>query len=136
VRVVLDTNTVVSALLFASGRLGWMRHVWTEGRMLPLIFAETARELIRVLAYPKFKLSEADIQAVLAAYLPFTETIEVDYTNAERPLCGDPDDQMFVDLGLAGRTEVLVSGDAALLQMNGQLPFPVETAAEFAKRFS
>lgn len=137
VRVVLDTNTVVSALLFPGGRLGWMGHVWTEGRVLPLVSADTARELIRVLAYPKFKLDEADIQAVLAAYLPFTETIEVPHdADAARPLCSDSDDQMFVDLGIAGRTEVLVSGDGALLEMNGQLPFAVETAAEFAKRFA
>ncbi|MFN2444414.1 MAG: putative toxin-antitoxin system toxin component, PIN family [Vicinamibacterales bacterium] len=135
-RVVLDTNTVVSSILFPGGRLGWMRHGWTEGRMLPLVSAATARELIRVLAYPKFKLDEGDIQSVLAAYLPFTETIEATHeVGAARALCSDPDDQMFVDLGMAGRIEALVSGDGALLERNGRLPFAIETAAEFAKRF-
>jgi uncharacterized protein len=62
-RVVLDTNTVVSALLFPRGQLGWMRQVGSEGGMLPLVSADAVRELIRVLAYPKFELDQADINA-------------------------------------------------------------------------
>jgi hypothetical protein len=77
-RVVLDTNTVVSALLFPRGQLGWMRQVWSEGGMLPLVSADTVRELIRVLAYPKFELDRADINATLSAYLPFIETLAVE----------------------------------------------------------
>lgn len=135
-RVVLDTNTVVSALLFPRGLLAWMPPVWTERRMLPLASAETTRELIRVLAYPKFTLDEEDIQVVLEAYLPFAEIVDV--TEAARAGCprgSDPDDQMFLELGMAGRAEVLVSGDAALLDLKGQAPFAIETAAEFAARF-
>jgi hypothetical protein len=66
---VLDTNTVVSALLFPRAISGWMRQVWNHGGMLPLVSADTIRELIRVLAYPKFELDESDINATLPAYL-------------------------------------------------------------------
>ena len=34
-RVVFDTNTVVSALLFASGDLAWLRQHWREGGLHP-----------------------------------------------------------------------------------------------------
>ncbi|MFA7173103.1 MAG: hypothetical protein WC340_06770 [Kiritimatiellia bacterium] len=38
--------------------------------MLPLISKETLVELIRVLNYPKFKLTPLEQQAVLEAFLP------------------------------------------------------------------
>jgi uncharacterized protein len=133
-KVVLDTNTAVSATLFPLGRLAWMRHRWTIGDIVPLVCPATARELIRVLGYPKFKLDEDDIRAVLAAYLPFTETVADDPTS-NLPRCSDPDDQIFLDLALAGHAEVLVTGDGALLDMKGQVPFAIETSAEFKTRF-
>jgi putative PIN family toxin of toxin-antitoxin system len=136
VRVVLDTNIVVSALLFPTGQVTWLRDLWTARRILPLVCRATVRELIRVLAYPKFGLEEDDIQAVLGAYLPLTETVDVtDDPMAGLPLCRDPHDQVFLVLALVGRAEVLVSGDIALRELGGQLPFAIEAPAEFRRRF-
>jgi putative PIN family toxin of toxin-antitoxin system len=134
-RVVLDTNTVVSALLFPRGQLGWMRQIWSDGGMLPLVSADTVRELIRVMAYPKFELDRGDINAALSAYLPFAETLAVEAAPSSQPACRDPDDQMFVDLATAGEAEVLVSGDAELHEMAGQVSFAIETPAVFRTRF-
>jgi hypothetical protein len=64
VRVVLDTNTALSALLFPAGRLSWMAAAWMAGRIEPLVSAATADELIRVLAYPKFRLDDDDVHVV------------------------------------------------------------------------
>lgn len=69
-RVVLDPNVVLSALLFASGCLAWLRRAWQHGRMQPLVCRETAAELLRVLAYPKFKLSRPEQEQLLADLLP------------------------------------------------------------------
>ena len=136
VRVVLDTNTVLSALLFSRGRLAWIRDWWTTGRIVPLVCRATARELIDALAYPKFRLDEGDIETFLAAYLPFTETIDVGNDAAlDVPLCRDPDDQVFLRLAAIGHAVVLVSGDGALLEMQEKVSFAIENAAEFRKRF-
>lgn len=135
-RVVLDTNIVVSALLFPTGQVTWLRDLWTARRILPLVCRATVRELIRVLAYPKLGLDEDDIQAVLGAYLPLTETVDAtDDPMAGLPLCRDPHDQVFLVLALVGRAEVLVSGDIALRELGGQLPFAIEAPAEFRRRF-
>lgn len=134
-RVVLDTNTVVSALLFPKGRLCWLPARWTTGRVLPLISSETARELIRVLAYLKFALTPAHIQAVLAAYLPFSETPDRQQVSHAARVCRDSDDQIFVVLAFDGRADVLVSGDKALLEMRSVVPFTIEAPAEFRRRF-
>lgn len=74
IRVVLDTNVLVSALLFEGGRLAWIRQSWQSGRVKPVLAEPTARELLRVLAYPKFQLTPAEIEQLLAELLPWSET--------------------------------------------------------------
>ena len=111
-----DTNTVVSALLFEHGELSWLRAYWQDDEVTALVSRDTVSELIRVLTYPKFRLDKPDIEALLADYLPFTEPVEVPKLEST-PRCKDADDQMFVDLAVAGRADVLVTGDRALLKM-------------------
>ncbi len=73
-RVVFDTNTVVSALLFR-GSLAWLVAHWRDGEVIPMVCRETASELARVLAYPKFRLSIAQADTALAHYLPYCERV-------------------------------------------------------------
>jgi len=72
-RVVLDTNVVVSALLFADGRLSWIRRAWQQGRIRPLICKKTTEELLGVPTYPKLKLNAAERGELLADFLPHAE---------------------------------------------------------------
>jgi uncharacterized protein len=136
VKVVLDTNVVVSALLFEGGRLAWLRGLWLDGRITPLINRPTLQELVRVLAYPKFGLDPDDVEAVLAAYVPYAATITVAGPISGRlPKCRDPHDQVFLRLAAAGLAEVLVSGDRALLELSGRAPFVIEAPETFRSRF-
>lgn len=136
-RVVLDTNVVASAILFPRGHLTWLRESWSNGRFVPLIDKPCAEELLRVLAYPKFRLTPDDIQVLLGAYLPFAETVNTaasTKTAAELPPCSDPHDQKFLVLAEAGKAEALVTGDRALLALAGQTRFAIETPARFRRR--
>lgn len=135
-KVVLDTNVVVSALLFEQGRLAWIRGLWFDGRIVPLVTRFTIQELVRVLAYPKFALDEDDIEAVLAAYVPFAETVPAPLRVASGlPNCHDPHDQPFLELAAAGRAQALVTGDRALLDLAGRTPFAIESPETFRARF-
>lgn len=137
-KVVLDTGVIVSALLFPKGRVAWLRDAWTAGVIKPLVSRATVDELIRVLAYPKFKLSGPEIDTVLAAYLPFTETIDVRSARDEpaMPACDDPDDQEFLYLTLDGEAEALVTGDDDLLRLRDEVPFPILTPAQLKSRLA
>jgi putative PIN family toxin of toxin-antitoxin system len=136
-RVVLDTGVVVSALLFPRGRLAWLRDSWTDGRILPLVSRATVDELVRVLAYPKFDLDGDEIEAVLAAYLPFTESVvSVSGSHDRLPRCDDPADQEFLSLAQAGHGEALATGDDDLLRLCDRAPFPVLTPAQLKSRLS
>lgn len=116
-RVVLDTNCLVSALLFKNGRLVALRHAWQRGAITPIVCTETVAELIRVLAYPKFRISKEEIETLLADVLPFAETRSV--KRPALPVSGlnDPDDAIFVHLAKQSKADILVSGDAHLLQL-------------------
>jgi putative PIN family toxin of toxin-antitoxin system len=133
-RVVFDTTTVVSALLFPNGRLTWLRQHWRESGCVPLISRATAAELTRVLRYPKFGLSTDDAQELLADYLPYCEVIE----SAEKcaAVCRDASDQPFLDLAQCGNANLLVSGDQDLLILAGQTTFLIETPEAYRRRIS
>jgi putative PIN family toxin of toxin-antitoxin system len=131
-RVVFDTNTVLSALLFANGRLSWLREHWRTGGCVPLLSRETAAELTRVLAYPKFRLSLDDRHELLAEFLPYCEVIDV--TKRCEALCRDKKDQPFLDLTQSGKADLLISGDRDLLALAGKTSFGIETPEAYRNR--
>lgn len=116
-RVVCDTNVLVSALLFPGGRAVWLRHAWLSERLTPLVSAATVRELMRVLEYPKFRLTPADRAELLGDFLPSAETVELAEPAPRVPACRDPDDRKFLELAIAGRADWLITGDADLLSI-------------------
>jgi uncharacterized protein len=118
-RVVLDTNVVLSALVFGGGLPGQLRLGWQQGRFVPLASTATVQELVRVLAYPKFRLSRLEQEELLADYLPHTQTVRMPQPPPKVPDCRDPLDAPFMHLAVAGRAKVLVSGDRDLLALAG-----------------
>ncbi len=111
-RAVFDTNVVLSALIFG-GRLLWLRQAWARGAVTPIVCRETVSELLRVLAYPKFRLDAADRDALLAEYLPYAATAHLPVVLTELPLaCRDRDDAVFLHLARVSEAAFLVSGDA------------------------
>jgi uncharacterized protein len=116
-RVVLDTNVVLSALVFGAGTAGRLRLGWQRGVFVPLVSTATVRELMWVLAYPKFRLSKLEQDELLADYLPHTQTVRISQPPPAVPKCRDPLDVPFMHLAVAGKAKVLVSGDRDLLAL-------------------
>lgn len=129
-RLVLDTNVLLSALLFPSGSVTALRHAWQAGDITPVMSRETAEELIRVLAYPKFKLGPDDREDLLADILPWCEMVTVP-DGLSAPHCRDPHDIKFLLLALAAKADALVTGDRDLLALEGSFPTPIVTPARF-----
>lgn len=88
----------------------------------------TAAELLRGLAYPKFKLSAAEQEELLADYLPWCETISIPEPPPRTPVCRDPFDQPFLHLAVAGKADFLVTGDADLLALVAEFRCPIFNA--------
>jgi putative PIN family toxin of toxin-antitoxin system len=118
-RVVLDTNVVLSALIFGSGPAALVRTGYQSRRFVPLASTATAQELMRVLAYPKFKLSTAEQAELLADFMPWVEVVGIPAPPPKVPACRDPLDLPFLHLAVAGKARALVSGDRDLLTLAG-----------------
>jgi putative PIN family toxin of toxin-antitoxin system len=128
-RVVLDTNVLVSALLFG-GRVGSLCTLWKVGRIIPLVSKDTFSEFRKVLSYPKFRLSQREIRTLLnEEILPFVEPVEI-----AKPcpgICRDPHDDMFLAVAADGNARYLVTGDRDLLELRNHGTTQIVTVAEF-----
>lgn len=129
IRAVLDTNVVISALLF-SGPPSQLVPAWQSGRLRPIMSARIFDEYLRELAYPKFKLTPAEIRGLIEEeLLPFIETVQsppLPITNLR-----DPDDSKFVDCALAANVRWLVSGDDDLLSLKRVQSVEIVSVAAF-----
>jgi putative PIN family toxin of toxin-antitoxin system len=124
-RVVLDTNVAVSALVFRAGRLAWLREAWAAGTVVPLVSRETLAELVRVLGYPKLELGEEEAKSLVSHYMEHAETLVEVRTRARIPPCRDPDDRAFLRLAYAAGADALVTGDADLLDLAARSRIPI-----------
>ncbi len=132
--MVLDTNLVLSALLFNGPTLTSLRQGWCDQRFTPLVSKATVGELIRVLTYPKFHLNPGEREDLLADYLPFCQSIRVPIPAPITPPCRDPFDVPFLELALAGKADYLVTGDSDLLILAQKFCCPILKADRFLKR--
>jgi putative PIN family toxin of toxin-antitoxin system len=133
-RVVFDTAVVVSALVFPKGRLAWMRDSWRSRDVVPLVSRPTVEELIRVLAYPKFKLAGAEREDLLGDFLPYAEVPKTKPSGAALPRCRDPGDQMFIELADASNADAVVTGDDDLLVLARRFKIPILTPEAWRRR--
>lgn len=130
-RVVIDTNVVLSALVFGGDIPTRLRNAWQSGTCVPLVSTATVRELIRVLAYPKFQLSADEQHELLADYLPYGTSVRIPLPAPVVPTCRDPFDLPFLHLAVVGKADVLVTGDKDLLALVGQTRFAILPPAAF-----
>lgn len=129
-RWVLDTNVVLSALVRPGGVSGRLRLAWQAGLFVPVIDAVTAAELIRVLAYPKFRLATDEQQELLSDYLPWAEINSVADPPPATPPCRDPHDLPFMQLSFTAKVDALITGDSDLLMLAPISGLPLLTPAQ------
>ena len=131
--VVIDTNVVVSALLFG-GTPGELIPLWKEGNIQPKASKEIIEENIRVLAYPKFNLSEDEINFLLYhEILPYFEVVRVH--RGRVIISDDPSDDKFIRCAKSGKADIIISGDQHLLSLKSYGKINILTPAEFLKNF-
>jgi len=131
IRVVLDTNILISALLF-KGELTRMVGLWQRGKMIPIISKETFDELRTVLEYPKFSLSRAEIKSLIEQeILPFFEVVNV--SKHVKGACRDPGDDKFISCAISANADYIVTGDKDLSDLKKYQSVRIIHASDFIK---
>jgi hypothetical protein len=127
--VIIDTNVLVSALLFG-GVPGKLILLWKEGIVRPRASKEIIEEYIRVLAYPKFELSEEEINFLLHyEILPCFEILRI----KEGPtlVAKDPSDDKFIRCAQAAGAKIIISGDQHLLKLSPYRQIRILSPSDF-----
>jgi putative PIN family toxin of toxin-antitoxin system len=128
-KLLIDTNVVISALLFGGGP-GKLIELWKKKRIRPLISEEIMTEYLRVLAYPKFKLSEEEINYIIhQEILPFFKVVKS--IPGPSIIKKDPDDDKFIQCAEAGNANIIISGDSHLLALKSYHGITILTPTQF-----
>ena len=131
-RVVLDTNVVVSALLF-KGTVSRIHKQWKSGAIIPVANKAMLEEYAGVLSYKKFSLAEEEITAIFDEEIfPYFTVVRTSSKKIPHPP-KDNSDLPFLQAATDGGVHYLISGDPHLLELNGSYPFPIVSPASFLK---
>ena len=114
-RIVLDTNVILSALLFADGKPSFALLKAQNGQVLAS--DATLLELIEVMNRSRFEryFDRSVRQRLVAEYMNSCEVIPVLYPIRA---CRDPKDDKFLEVAVHGRADAIVTGDADLLDLH------------------
>lgn len=132
IRAVIDTNVIVSAILFG-GIPGKLISLWKSGYLKPLASTDIIDEYIKVLAYPKFRLAEKEINYILYnEILPYFEIVNL--KTGLRIIQKDPSDDKFIHCAEAGKASVIISGDQHLLNLKTSEKLKILTPSQFLEK--
>jgi putative PIN family toxin of toxin-antitoxin system len=132
-RIVLDTNVIVSGLLNPEGNPGRIVDLFLAGEVTLLADDRILAEYRAVLRRPKFGLDEADVSDFL--YLLEAESERVAATPLGHKL-PDESDRAFLEVAMAGGAESLVTGNVRHFRLPHVGRLSIDSPAEFVRRWS
>jgi len=132
-RVVLDTNVVISGFLSPGGPAASLVDLWAEGKITVLVSPPLVEEYLGVLARPKFDRAGPTAERLHL----LQELIALDNTELVVPkekvavIKEDPADNLVLECAAAGRADYIVSGDGHLLRLEKFREIPIITPRRF-----
>ncbi len=133
-RVVLDTNVWVSALLVPHGKAGMVIASWRNGRFSIVSSRPIFQEIERVLLYPKIlkrlKFDIARIRQYIDWLSSLTEVVEVGECSVV--VEKDHDDSPILETLVTSQSDWLVTGDKVLLELRDR--YPIIPVSEFLEQ--
>ncbi len=131
-RIVVDTNLIVSLALSPKGRVARIMAHLRRGRFEVVSSAEILAEYRAALLYKdvaaRHKLSEEEIDSLL---FPFFQTVVAPPSTP--PVCRDPDDDKFFACALAATADYIISDDPDLHAVGSYRGSRVVSAGAFLR---
>ena len=107
-RIVLDTNVLVSGLLSPHGPPGRLVDMVVVGAVRILIDDRVLREYAEVLTRPRFGFDRATVLALIDFIAETAEHVDASGSTVS---LADPDDAPFLEVAIAGCADALVTGN-------------------------
>ena len=138
-RVVLDTNVFVSALLSKTGLPAHMLDAWRAGQYLLITSPPIITEIKRVLETPRIRkryfITSVDIEELIIL-LEKDALIVPGHTDVKNAVPDDPSDEMFLACAVEAAADFIVSGDRHLLELSEYKDIPIITVTEFEEKLA
>lgn len=131
-RVVLDTNVLLSALLWHQGKPRLIFRKVIEGSLRIFCCKEIIDELSEILERDfeePIELIDQQISVVLA----YVEIVELSYF--EKIVTDDPDDDIIMNCALSANADFVVSGDSHLQKLKKFKGINIVSPTEFLRIF-
>jgi putative PIN family toxin of toxin-antitoxin system len=132
VKIVLDTNVLISAVFFG-GLPFQILQSWREGRIELVVSPEILEEYQRVAEILGKDHPTIDLSPILE--LVVQNCTLCDAPPLPSPVCEDPDDDKFIASALAGGCAVIVSGDNHLLKLSAYQKIEILKPREFIDKY-
>ncbi|MFO8073653.1 MAG: putative toxin-antitoxin system toxin component, PIN family [Polyangia bacterium] len=130
-RVVLDTNVIVSAVVFG-GKPRAVLGRCIRGQDLLVTCSALVAEIEAVLARPRFGFFEREARMITSELLQIADRAEPGLVPAV--IAEDPDDDVVLACAVKGRADVIVSGDHHLKALGSYQGIPIHGATEHLDR--
>ena len=131
-RVVLDTNVIVSGLLWGGPPNQLLR--WASDGVLEVVCCEEGvAEVKRVIEYPKFSRRIWALESSPRQVIAYLMNRVMHVPSPERIpaiISEDPSDDLFLALAVENQARLLVSGDQHLLALMEYERVPIVTPGE------
>ena len=135
-RIVLDTNVVLSSLLWRGTPHQLLTAIGQQPSVQLNSSAALLDELADVLTRPsatkRLSVIGKTARKVLSDCVEVHELVEP--TTVPRVVLGDPDDDQVLAVALAAHADLIVSGDSDLLSIASFERIPIVTAAQAVQR--
>ena len=132
-RVVVDTNVVMSRYMNASGTPARILHFWETGNLEVLISPSILAEFERVFRYTSVQrfhhLTEDQIRQIMQRFRTFT-TVVIPSESIDA-IRDDPNDNIILECAIAGKADAIISGDRHLLALESYNGIPILRPAAF-----
>ena len=126
-RVVADTNVLISALMF--GGLPGRFLDLALGRRFTLLTSNALLDELDEKLRGKFAVSERDALSIRAKLEASASAVDPDFELTAVP--GDPDDNRVLECAVAGKADFVVSGDRHLLRLGDYEETAIVTVRQF-----
>jgi putative PIN family toxin of toxin-antitoxin system len=132
VKIVLDTNVLVSGIFF-SGPPAQILRAFGQSKLRLIVTPDILEEYNRVAAelhehYPGIETSRILELIVIGSEICVPAELE-------HPICTDPNDDKFFAAAIAGRAKVIFSAGKHLLKVSGAHGISVLTPRSFVDRY-
>ncbi len=132
-RIVLDTNVLVSGLLTPFGTSGEIVRMVSSGQLVLCFDARILSEYHEVLHRPRFKFNEEKVVSLLDYMQHYGQVFPGKPLTKSLP---DPDDAPFLEVAVAGKAECLVTGNLAHFPVTHRQGVNVLSPTQFLQYYS